>query len=180
MIRLYFAVSLDGFIADEAGNVGWLDAFAENDFGFTTFLASIETLVMGRTTYDQARSFEYWPYDGKRIIVLTSRALEPLPEDVGLATGGPEGLAALLPSLGAGDVWIMGGARAMGAFLDLGIVDRIDLFIMPVMLGRGIPMFRRDGGTDPGWQLEHSHAFPSGVVHLAYLASEPLAAERAD
>ncbi|MDQ2872077.1 MAG: dihydrofolate reductase family protein [Candidatus Eremiobacteraeota bacterium] len=147
------------------GGVGWLDAFQQDNFGFSTFLTTIDTLVMGRTTYDQARSFDYWPYGGKRIIVLTSRPLEPLPEDVEIATGGPEPLAALLASLG--DVWIVGGAKTMSAFLQLGAVDRIELFIMPLVLGTGVPMFA--GFEIPiALRLEEERAYPSGAVHLTY------------
>ncbi len=165
MTRLYFAASADGFIADRAGGVGWLDAFQQNNFGFSAFLASVDTLVMGRNTYDQARSFDYWPYDGKRIIVLTSRPLEPLPQDVENATGGAAPLAALLPSLG--ETWIVGGAKTMAAFLQLGAVDRIELFIMPVVLGAGIAMF---AGVDApiALKLEEESAYPSGAVHLTY------------
>ena len=179
MNRLYFAASMDGFIADERGGVEWLDQFQNQDFGFSAFLASVDTLVMGRTTYDQARAFDNWPYEGKRIIVLTSRDLRPLPGDVELASGGPKPLAASLSSMAAGDVWIMGGAQTMGAFLELGVVDRIDLFIMPVLLGRGLPMFTCAASEVP-LRLEHEHVYPSGVVHLAYAATVPIAGERAD
>ncbi|HEY8313784.1 MAG TPA: dihydrofolate reductase family protein [Candidatus Baltobacteraceae bacterium] len=167
MTRLYFASSVDGYIADADGEVGWLDAFQRDDFGFTSFLASVDTLVMGRETYDQAREFDYWPYEGKRIIVLTSRLLEPVPDDVELATGGVGPLAALLPSLG--EVWIMGGAQTMGAFLELDAVDRIDIFVMPVVLGAGVPMFGRIAQQIP-LRLEEQRVYPSGAVHLAYTA----------
>ena len=105
--------------------------------------------------------------------------VEPLPGDVELASGGPKPLAASLSGMTAGDVWIMGGAQTMGAFLELGVVDRIDLFIMPLLLGRGLPMFTCAAG-EVAMRLEREHVYPNGVVHLTYAATEPIAGERAD
>ena len=59
---VYIAVSLDGYIADGAGDVHWLEAFEKDDYGFEEFLESIGSILMGRVTYGQIISFGEWPY----------------------------------------------------------------------------------------------------------------------
>ena len=67
---LYFvATSLDGFVARDDGSVDWL--FDPGAFDFETFLARIDTVLMGRATYDQVRGFGEWPYAGKKAYVFS-------------------------------------------------------------------------------------------------------------
>ena len=76
---VYIATSLDGFIATPDGGIGWLDAYPGEDYGYAEFVATIGTIVIGRATYDQVKGFGGWPYSGKRVIVLSSRALDAPP-----------------------------------------------------------------------------------------------------
>jgi dihydrofolate reductase len=107
-------------------------------------MKSIGTVVMGRATYDQAIGFEGpWPNAGKRTIVLTSRPIESPPPGVERWTGGVAALVEHLRATSTKDVWICGGARTARAFLDLDAVDQIELFVIPVLLGDGLPLFER-------------------------------------
>lgn len=163
--RLYMATSLDGMIADAEGGVGWLNRWDDVDYGTPEFMASVDTLIMGRTTYDQVIGFGAWPYAGKRVFVLTSRPIADAPADV----EGTSDIAGLVAELrdDAAQVWIVGGAQTAAACIAVGAVDTIELFLMPVLLGEGVPLFAGDGPELP-LALRETRAWPNGVVGLIY------------
>jgi dihydrofolate reductase len=167
-IRLYIAISLDGFIADKTGGVDWLRPYESEDVGFNAFLSEISTVVTGRRTYDQARGFGQWPYAGKRVIVLTHRPLESdRPAGVESYAGDIDALSAQLKRERDGDVWLLGGAMVAQEFLDRGLVDRIELYLIPVLLGDGVRLFTR---LDRSRTLAFSDArsYSNGIVGLIY------------
>ncbi|MFN2528458.1 MAG: dihydrofolate reductase family protein [Candidatus Baltobacteraceae bacterium] len=160
-------MSLDGFIADQNGSVGFLAAFNDQEYAHKKFLTSIRTVVMGRRSYEFARTLGAWEYRGKRSIVLTSQALDNLPPDVDTRAGAVEILAADLRERSDGDVWIMGGAAVMGAFLDAGAVDTMELYVVPVLLGKGVRLFTRSGAP-VSMKLLETKQFANGVVRVFY------------
>ena len=167
LIRYYVAVSLDGFIATADGSVAWLDPFNGEDFGYDAFLSEIGTVVLGRATYDQIRGFGDWPYPGKQAYVVTSSALSDAPDGVQAHGDDFDGLARRLRSETGKDIWIVGGGRTAAGFLAAGALDRIELFVMPVLLGTGIP-FLPAASTSTPLVLTASEAGPRGVVKLIY------------
>ncbi len=168
-IILYIAVSVDGFIAPGDGSVAWLEPFQDvgHDYGYGEFMAGIATVVMGRRTYEQVLTFGEWPYAGKKSVVLTSRPLGPgAPEEV-RAHGGDIGPLVEQLRGQQGDVWIDGGGEVVRPFVRAGALDRLELFVMPVLLGNGVRLFPDvDGAT--GLRLVDSHAYENGVVGLVY------------
>lgn len=68
-VVLFIATSLDGFIASPDGTVDWL--FHDADYGYTEFMASVDAVVMGRKTWEQAKTFEDVPFAGKQVIVFS-------------------------------------------------------------------------------------------------------------
>lgn len=168
-LRLYAAVSLDGYLADAEGGVGWLAPFESEHYGTEAFIAEIGTVLTGRATYDQARGFGDWPYAGKRVVVLTRRPLDAAPpEGVEAASGDLAMLVARLRrETSHGDIWLLGGATVAQACLALGAVDTIELFIMPVTLGAGMPLFA-PGGLPSGWRLEATRDWPNSVLAVRY------------
>jgi dihydrofolate reductase len=163
-IRLYVATSIDGFIADEHGSVDWLAPYPNDPVLFERFTRDIGTIVSGRTTYDQGRDLG-WP-PGIPTIVVTSRPLQPAPSVS--AFGGA--LPTLIADLRAAerDVWVIGGGRLMAAFLDAGAVDRMAIFVIPIALGRGTPLF---AGLERRHGLRFVSAGPhgdSGIIRLVY------------
>ncbi|WP_170979364.1 dihydrofolate reductase family protein [Roseomonas sp. HF4] len=168
LLRLYAAVSLDGCLADRQGGVDWLTRFEAADYGLAGFLAGIGSVLTGRTTYDQARGFGDWPYAGKRVVVLTHRPLDPdPPPGVEAAAGDVGAVVARLRAETPGDIWLLGGAAVAQDCLARGIVDTIDLFVMPVTLGAGIRLFAA-AGTPRDWRLDAARPYPNGVVALGY------------
>ncbi len=164
--RLYMAISLDGYVADAEGGVDWLNAFETGvDYGTDAFMAEVDTLIMGRATYDQVIGFGVWPYAGKRTFVLTSRPIEDAPVDV----EGTSDLAGLIAELREqkAQVWIVGGPAAVDGCRSMGALDTVELFVMPVLLGSGIPLFAGEAEA-LGLHLVSVDAFDTGAVAVRY------------
>jgi dihydrofolate reductase len=166
VIRLYYAASIDGFIADRDGGVAWLDTFNDYDYGYEDFVKQLDSIVFGRRTYEQQLGFGAWPFKSKRCFVLTSRAFsDPNVE----AARDVDRIVLRLSEGGQENTWIIGGGQTMGAFLERGVVDRIEHHVIPVLLGAGIPVFAGLRSLS-NWRLAETKTFPNGVVHLAYEA----------
>src|SRR5262245_14744427 len=107
---VYIATSLDGFIARSNGGIDWLSIVERpgEDYGFKTFFDSIDTMVMGRKTYETALSFDAWHYEGKRCIVVTHTAPAPR-HGVELHAGDLEALVERLGAEGSKRVYVDGG-----------------------------------------------------------------------
>ena len=158
---------MDGYLAAPDGSVAFLDAF-EGDYGYNEFIGSVGAVVMGRKTYEVTRANGQWPYTGKRAYVLSRSRLNT---EYGRAMLVPDGRTLLtrleLLDEADGDVWVVGGGDVHSLFLDAGAVDRIDLFVMPVVLGDGIPLFG-GGATQIRMNLIDNEVFADGVVRLTY------------
>jgi dihydrofolate reductase len=142
MIRGYIASTLDGYIAAADHSFAFLDPYPAEDAGYEAFYAEIGTLVMGRFTYEVCRrSMPTWPYAGKRLFVVTSTTIDDLPADAEIWTAGIDALIDHLRSKAAQDVWVVGGGQLQQAFIDRDALDRLDQFIVPVILGGGIPLY---------------------------------------
>jgi dihydrofolate reductase len=105
---IFIATSLDGFIARRDGAIDWLtdpaDVDASEDYGYKAFIDSVDTLVMGRKTYELALTFKEWPYAGKKVVVLSSgspNVPENLSGSVEIMSGQPAELVRRLAQRGA-------------------------------------------------------------------------------
>ena len=165
--RVYVAVSLDGFIATTDGGVDWLKPFEEDDVGYEEFIAKIGTIVIGRTTYDQIRSWGEWPYPGKQVSILSSRPVPNPVEGAVLRDGDYGSLADEIAKNAGRDIWVLGGAITIQGFLDAGRIDEVELFFVPVVLGRGIRLLD-DARPHNGWQLTAAEPYPNGLARLSY------------
>ncbi|RJL24162.1 dihydrofolate reductase family protein [Bailinhaonella thermotolerans] len=151
-VSVFVGTSLDGFIAREAGDLGWLvsrgDA-AGGDMGYGAFLAGVDTVVMGRATYEKVRSFGEagWPYDGKRVAVLSSR-LAPGEDPRVTVYADFDSMVAGLAAAGAESVYADGG-QVVRAFLRAGMVQDMVITTVPVLIGQGIPLFGPVGRDVP-------------------------------
>lgn len=164
-IVLYLAASLDGFIARRDGGVDWLPAAGPEDYGYAQFLGTVDTVIMGRTTYEQVLTFGPYPYAGKKgyVFTTTHRGRD---ENVEFVRGDIAEFVARLRSAPGKDIWLVGGAKLAQDFLRQKEVDTIVLTIIPRLLGEGIALF----GTGPERPLEliDLERYPDGVVQLTY------------
>ncbi len=139
----YLATSADGLIADRHGQVGWLERFGgAADFGFDDFISHIDALLMGRRTFDQVTAFGgAWPYGSRPTLVLTHR---PLPANAPASVRGAAEEDVTKALLGApGRIWIVGGGETLAFCLRRGLIDELQLFVMPILLGEGAPLTGR-------------------------------------
>ncbi len=166
---VFVGVSLDGQIARADGGLDWLPHDTTEDHGFNAFMATVDALVMGRATYDVVRGFKgAWAYGKTPVYVLSHRELEPAPSGavVERISGTPAEVAAALDKKGIRRVYVDGGATIQ-QFLDAGLVDRVIVTWIPVLIGKGIPLF---GATSRDIALRHvsTRSFPSGLVQSEY------------
>lgn len=166
----YIASSLDGFIAGPADDLGWLLRYDGLDFGehdYNRFQQRIKTVVMGRGTYDFLERMEGpWPYDGKRVLVVTSRPIEA-PKGSLETRSDIGGLIAELRALSDGDVWMLGGGKLQMAFIKRGALDEIEIYVMPELIGGGIPLFPAMSVSAQA-HLISATALDRGCVRLHY------------
>jgi dihydrofolate reductase len=172
MIRTRMAVSLDGFIATPDGRPVWLAMpgfVPHGSYDWPAFNGEIDAVVMGRVPLDAGMQASEWPWPGKQIYVLTSKPVPAdVPADVVVADRSP---SRLLDQLRAaelnGDAFLLGGQRTLQAFLSLGAVDRLGLFVLPVLLGDGVPLSPPGAARVP-MRLEGHRPFPDGTVEHIY------------
>jgi dihydrofolate reductase len=166
-VILYIAHSIDGFIADRKGGIGWLKPYDGTDFGYDGFIRRVDAVVMGRKTYQECRSFGTWPYPGKSTVVMTKGA--PVDGD-GLAVfdgRSPQEILIDFEHAGRKTAWIVGGGGPIRAFLDAGLLKRLILFQMPVLLGAGTPLWP-PGRKSYTATLRRTTAHEIGVVETEY------------
>ena len=171
---VFIATSLDGFIAREDGDIEWLNdankvAPEGEDCGYSAFMNSVDVLVMGRNTFEKVLSFGPWHYGDKPVIVLSSNKLEipeNLPETVSCSSESPVVLSDRLAKKGAKRIYVDGGITIQ-RFLAEGLIKDITITVIPVILGRGIPLFDSVGKDIP---LKHisTTAYDFGFVQSTY------------
>ncbi len=174
-IKLYIAMSLDGYVADTNGGVSFLvgDGSDIENFGsYPEFIETIDTVILGYSTYEQITTVlspDEWPYKGKTSYVLTHRDITNK-EDILFVDETVESLAAKLKKSVGKDIWICGGASIAMQFHKLGLVDEYILSIIPTILGAGIKLF---GDLENRTNLKlKSTCNYNGIVDLVYEKKE--------
>ena len=136
-VLVYIASSLDGYIAREDGSIDWLPEPSES--GYDVFYKSIDTVIMGKTTYDQVLTFGEYPYKDKKSFVF-SRTNQKKDEHVEFVSDVTKFVKDGFPGTGE-NIWLVGGAKIITSFLKQGVVDEIIITKIPILLGKGISLF---------------------------------------
>jgi len=137
-ILVYIASSLDGYVARENGDIDWLPKITES--GYDTFYKSVDTVIMGKTTYDQVLTFGEYPYKDKKSFVFT-RTNQNKDENAEFVSDVEKFVKDGFPNAGE-NIWLVGGAQIISSFLKQGVVDEIIISVIPILLGKGIPLFK--------------------------------------
>ena len=155
---VYIATTLDGFIARKNGGLDWLPgsdgSTGSEDYGYKLFLDSVDTLVMGRNTYELALSFTEWPYRGKNVVVLSSgfpKTRKNLANGAEGTSTSPRELVLQLAAAGSSHVSVDGG-KTIQWFLQAGLINEMTITAIPILIGEGIPLF---GNLDHDIKLRH-------------------------
>ncbi|HEY0971406.1 MAG TPA: dihydrofolate reductase family protein [Gemmatimonadales bacterium] len=166
-VRYNVAASLDGFIAGPDGEYDWIPDDPSVDFA--AIFANVDTVLVGRRSYEQAlREGGGWWKKEMRVHVF-SRTLDPAehPGVTVVSEGAAEVVAALRAEPGDGDIWLFGGGELFGRLLAAGQVDSVEVTVVPVLLGSGVPLLP-PGGPRATLVLAALHRYPSGMVTLTY------------
>jgi dihydrofolate reductase len=165
-LRYSVAMSLDGYIAGPNDEYDWITMDSAIDFG--ALFNQFDVLVMGRKTFESFRSMGTDnPMPGIKVVVCSRTLRQVDYPDVRIINhGAAEAVAALKAEPGK-DIWLFGGGVLFRSLLDAQLVDTIEVGVMPILLGQGIPMLPK-GPRSPALQLNSSKALPSGILMLEY------------
>jgi dihydrofolate reductase len=168
---VFVGTSVDGFIARQNGDLDWLPAGGGEPHGYDEFIATVDTIVIGRKTFETVLGFEAWPYGMKQVVVLSSH---PIDLSLARARGGtveqmggePGEVMSALIARGAQHVYVDGGITVQ-RFLRSGLIQRLVITRVPVLIGEGIPLF---GSLPEDVRLRHvvTRSFASGLVQSEY------------
>lgn len=174
-MSVYIATSMDGYIARRDDGLDWLENFQppvdnpHEDYGFKNFLESVDALVMGKNTYKIASTADIWPYQGKRVIVLSS-TLNSVCDKAEVYRGCITHLSRQLYAEGIKHIYVDGG-KTISQFLNAGLIDELIISIIPVILGSGISLFQNI--INDSWcHLVSTKAFSNGLIQLQYTIAE--------
>ena len=172
-VSVYIATSLDGFIARPNGDINWLmeadSSSGKEDYGYKEFSDTVDCMVMGRNSMEMVMGFPEWPYEGKRVVVL-SNTLKEAPSQlrgkVEMYSGTLTELVDNLENDGCKRLYIDGG-KVIQSFINAGLITDMTITKIPILLGEGLPLF---GKTNHDIKLEHieTNSYASGFVKSSY------------
>jgi dihydrofolate reductase len=160
------ATSLDGYIAGPRGEVDWIVHDPAVDF--TKIYESVDTILMGRRTYELTRQPDAppWPQAWQIYVFSTILVPEEHPDVTVVRVEAGRRVAALRAAPGR-DVWLFGGGSLFRNLLEAKQVDLVEVLVVPVLLGDGIPLLER-GAPLTTLALEQVERYPSGLLSLRY------------
>lgn len=169
-IIVHIAASADGYIARPDDDIEWLTSrpAPEGFYGMNAFMKSVDTLLLGRKTYDISLRLG-GKFDAKTKTIVFSRQPPPaaVPPGVEFVSGDIAAFARRLREQPGKDIWLMGGGELIAAFLDAEAIDEFVVSVVPVFIGDGIPLIaRRDRHTL--LTLQSVERFDDGLVQLHY------------
>jgi dihydrofolate reductase len=168
-ISVFIGSSVDGFIARLNGDLDFLPPGGGEPHGYDEFMASIDTLVIGRKTFETVRTYETWPYDRRRVVVLSSHPLDLSVVRGGVVeqmAGDPREIVSRLAASGSQNIYVDGGVTVQ-RFLRTGLIRYLIVTRVPVLIGDGVPLF---GSLPHDVRLRHvsTQSYNSGLVKSEY------------
>jgi dihydrofolate reductase len=165
-LRYHVAVSLDGFIAGPNGEYDWIVMDPSIDFG--ALFKQFDTAVMGRKTYEvMTAQGGHGAMPGLDVIVFSRTLPRAVYPGVRILNDDPGKIVAGLKAKPGGDIWLFGGGALFRSLLDAGLVDTVEVAVMPVILGVGIPLLP-PGASTKLVLTDQKTLQRSGIVALSY------------
>lgn len=165
-VKLFIATSLDSYIAGPNGEIDWL--FTTGDFGYSAFMQTVDTTLMGNETYKLTASFGDFPYKSQTNCVFTRNPDAADAPYVKFISGDITAFVADLKQQPGKDIFLVGGGQINALLLEAGLIDELQVFVHPILLGQGIPLFQPTK-TRHTWRLAGSQSFEQGLVELHYM-----------
>lgn len=166
-VRYNVAASLDGFIADANGRFDWIPHDPAVDFA--AIFARVDTVLLGRRSFEVVQAAGTPPWGPRMRVYVFSRTLEPdAHPGLTVVHDAADGVvASLRAEPGDGEIWLFGGGQLFASLLAAGQVDAVEVTVVPVLLGSGVPLA---GAACPRTRLRlvESHRYPSGMMSLRY------------
>ena len=166
-LRYSVAASLDGYIADANGGFDWIPNDPTVDFA--ALFDPVDTIIMGRRTFDVMQEQSGPPFKaGTRVYVVSRTLRADSAPGVTIVRDDPvEVASSLRHETGSGEIWLFGGGQLFATLLAGRQVDAVEVTVVPVLLGGGIPLLQQ-GIDRTTLSLTRSHVYPSGMVMLQY------------
>jgi dihydrofolate reductase len=159
-------MSLDGKIARSDGSFDWLMPYPPQEFDIDAYHAEIDAVVMGRDTYEIERAMAAWPHS-KPVFVVTSRPIEASPPLVEARSGDLGAIADELERRGYRKIGVEGGGQLIRGLIAIGRLDVLEMAIIPLVLGDGIPLFPA-GTPELPLALVKCEPKSGGALHVVY------------
>lgn len=164
-VRYSVAVSLDGFIAGPKGEFDWIIMDPAFDFG--AMFKQFDTFLMGRRTFEVTRQEGGGGMTAGTQTIVFSRTLRQSDYPNVLITSEVTKTISELKRKPGKDIWLFGGGELFRSVLDAGLIDTIEVAVMPILLSQGVPLLSA-GARSPVLKLTETKALPSGIVMLSY------------
>ena len=167
---VFIAVSLDGFIAKQDGDIGWLSLVdnPNEDYGYSAFLQGIDVVIMGRKTYDKVLSLgENFLHKDKQCYILSTKQHKSNHNHITFYQGELTKLVEELKSKFGKGIYIEGGGEIISELRKNHLIDEYIISIIPILLGSGIPLFKACDFEEK-LKLISTKAYPSGLVQVHY------------
>lgn len=168
-VIVYIAMSLDGFIARSNGDLDWLLHYNNTgeDYGYNEFIKNVDTVVMGRKTYDKIVEMGYeYPHGERQYIIWTHREL-PSKKNLRFYSGDLKSLLVDLKSRPGKNIYIDGG-MTVSECMKHHLVDEYIISVIPTLLGDGIRLFN-DGRPEEKLMLKSSRSYETGLMQIHYI-----------
>ena len=159
------AMSLDGYIAGPQGESDWIAIDPEIDF--SAVLARFDTVLLGRKTFEATRGSGAASMPGTTSYVF-SRTLRQADCPGAVVSADPAGTVASLKQRSGKEIWLFGGGQLFGSLLRLGLVDTVEIAIIPILLGGGVPLIHDPRRRAELRLVEHRIYPTTGTVSLTY------------
>lgn len=144
-VVLYIATSLDGYIATENDSLEWLfKTDGEGDNGYSEFIETVDTIILGRRTYDWIMKMESdkFPYQNQKCYVFSNTILESN-KNVEFISEDTSSFLSRIKKTGGKNIWIVGGGELLHHFIKEKLIDEYIITVAPILIGKGIPLFKR-------------------------------------
>lgn len=167
---LFIAMSLDGYIAKQDGDISFLNQVEQEgeDYGYKAYIEMVDTVLLGRKTYDKILSMGMENHYGERDVYVISRTPRKNSGNVTFYSGDIKKLVTALKSKHGKNIYCDGGAETIQQLLNADLVDEMTISIIPVLLGEGIRLFDSNY-QEQKLQLTECQNFKKGLVQLHYV-----------